>query len=490
MKALKQAIFTFLILLYVNMLSAQQFEIFYDFETKLYQLQDGQTGELRPETYENIEYNREGNYIIKTKEGSGLLNAYGDILLEPVYDRISTYGKYDIARKNYYLTEVYNSKFEKILEGAYSNVYLKDNVLYVTSSKTKKRGVLDSLGAIILPLEYDYVKDYYPQDTERFVCIKGGKHGVVDYNNEVVIPFIYDDILLFNNDYLDPQNLDVIEPEKMYSVVKNISNTELKIGVIDYQGTTLVPLDYSNGYPIFTHDLFAMGKDNKFGYVDIKNEVKIPFIYDEALPFYYEVASVKKNNRYGVINENNDVIIPFDVYRSHFVFTHGLSKFSLNHGKYGLINTKGEIVIPQIYDTIEYVVLGRYFRVKKDGKSGIVNLEGKEIIPPKYSFVQTLFKDEEHNKTYYFVGIDGKNGVVDENDTVVLDFKYRYVGKYEDFIVISTDNKHGILDLEFKELIPPKYPKMRIHSKNWISVGDDEGRSFNIDLSGNITTKF
>ena len=490
MKAPKQAKLICLILLYVNVLSAQQFEIFYDFETKLYQLQHVQTGKLRPETYEKIAYNREGNFVIKTKEGRGLLNGNGDTLLEPVYDRISTYGKYDVARKNYYLTEVYNSKFEKVLEGAYSNVYLKDDFLYVTSSKTRKHGVLDSLGNIILPLEYDYVKDYYPQDTKRFVAIKDGKHGVVDYNNEVIIPFIYDDLVLFNNDYLNPQKLDVIEPERMYCATKFVSNTEVKIGVIDYQGHIIVPLDYTNGYPIFTHNLFTLGKDNKLGYIDIKNDIKIPFVYDEALPFSYGVASVKKDNLYGVINENNDIIIPFGAYRNHFVFQHGLSKFSLDYGKYGLINTKGEIVIPQIYDAIEYVVLSRFFRIKKDGKSGVVNLDGKEIIPPKYSFIQTLFKDEEQNKTYYFVGIDGKNGVVDENDEIVLDLKYRYVGKYDDFIVVSIDNKHGILDLEFKELIPPKYPKMRIHRKNWISVGDDEGRSFNIDLDGNITTKF
>lgn len=481
----------FSILLFVaiaNTLSAQDFAVFYDFNQKLYQLEHIETGELLPQTYEEL-YFSDDKYFIKINGKYGLLDASGNIILEPVYTKLNKSGGYLFALKDYKIMTIYNRDFEIIKKAEYLSAYKNNGLIYVKNIRTKKNGVLDSLGNTIIPEEYDYIIDYSRYNKERFVCIKKGKHGVVDKNNKIIIPFEYNSISLLNNENNNPLRLDIIEPNNLYFVLKNTSGFEMKIGVIDFNGKIIIPLDYSNGYSIFNDGLISLEKNRKFGYVNRDNEVKIPFMYDAALPFYYGVASVENNKKYGVINVNNQIVVPFDNYRNHFVFSNGLAKFSLNYGKFGMINTKGEVVVSQIYDDIVYVVNSKFYRTFKDGKQGVIDINGKEIIPAKYSFVQTLFKDEENDKTYFFVGIDGKNGVVDEKDTVILDLKYRYIGKRYNLITISENDKQGLLDLDFNVIVAPKYLKMKVNNTNWISVGDKDGNIFNIDSTGKRTTK-
>jgi len=60
-------------------------------------------------------------------------------------------------------------------------------------------------------------------------------------------------------------------------------------------------------------------------------------------------VSVKLNGKMGFINTKNEVVIPFK-YDDAFAFAdNGFAKVELN-GKWGLINEKGEVVIPLKYD--------------------------------------------------------------------------------------------------------------------------------------------
>lgn len=51
--------------------------------------------------------------------------------------------------------------------------------------------------------------------------------------------------------------------------------------------------------------------------------------------------------------------------------------------KYGYINTKGEEIIPCIYDYVYYFEEGLAV-VEKDSKKGYIDKEGKEVIPCVY----------------------------------------------------------------------------------------------------------
>ena len=59
-------------------------------------------------------------------------------------------------------------------------------------------------------------------------------------------------------------------------------------------------------------------------------------------------------------------------------FSEGLARVVQN-GKWGFINTKGEVVIPCIYD-FAWAFSEGLAEVKQDGKGSIINKEGKVIV--------------------------------------------------------------------------------------------------------------
>ena len=130
--------------------------------------------------------------------------------------------------------------------------------------------------------------------------------------------------------------LDLPEP----FVIAKLNNL---YGIIDLEGTVIVPLEYSsiqyNGDDMlrlekggetffynfdihefiqyeyttvgYFHDGLATAKDefNNWGYINIAGEAVIPFIYDFTYNFYNGFAEVKMGNNYGMIDTNGNVTI-------------------------------------------------------------------------------------------------------------------------------------------------------------------------------------
>ena len=58
----------------------------------------------------------------------------------------------------------------------------------------------------------------------------------------------------------------------------------------------------------FNNGLAAVRKGDKYGYINNKNEIIIPIIYDSALPFKENKAIVKKDGISFIINTNGEEI--------------------------------------------------------------------------------------------------------------------------------------------------------------------------------------
>ena len=77
----------------------------------------------------------------------------------------------------------------------------------------------------------------------------------------------------------------------------------------------------------------------------------IPVKYLDALDFSEGLASVENaNNKYGYINHRDSLVIPFN-YDWGDRFTDSLAKIKIN-GKFGLIDLKGNIICPPNYDNM------------------------------------------------------------------------------------------------------------------------------------------
>lgn len=190
------------------------------------------------------------NQIKNIQLKEGLINTQGEVIIEPMYDEISGY----------------------FING------------YMRVRNKGKAGIINEKGKIIIPLEYDNVLDYMHN---MFTAEKDNKWGIIDINNKIIISFEYGRIRHFQNElalitekgtgYVNPNNEVVIEPQYDFNLLGDFHN-----------------------------ELALIKKDNKYGYINKDNQIMIPIIYENALPFYNDTAVVAKDGLTFFINKKGE----------------------------------------------------------------------------------------------------------------------------------------------------------------------------------------
>lgn len=127
-----------------------------------------------------------------------------------------------------------------------------------------------------------------------------------------------------------------------------------------------------------------------------------------------------EDGKFGYVDDKGTLIVPFELQEAGFL-KNGMAKFKKN-GKYGFINSEGKIVSePKYAETGSFNVSG-YCWVCADGKLskdrlfngysyGIINKEGQEIIPPKYAEVGSFGVIIENDVYYMYDGKEHPNAI-------------------------------------------------------------------------------
>lgn len=131
--------------------------------------------------------------------------------------------------------------------------------------------------------------------------------------------------------------------------------------------------------------IFAVNIEGGIGYfADEKGVLLFGKQFEYVKIFSEGFAAVKLNGKYGFINTKGEVVVPC-AYEGAWIFSEGLAAVKLN-GKWGYINTKGEVVIPCVYESARPFSKG-FAKVKLNGKRGVINKEGKWIIQPIADYI-------------------------------------------------------------------------------------------------------
>ncbi|MCL2436202.1 MAG: WG repeat-containing protein [Lentimicrobiaceae bacterium] len=148
-------------------------------------------------------------------------------------------------------------------------------------------------------------------------------------------------------------------------------------------------------------------------------------------------------------------------------------------GKYGCVNSQGEVILPFEYDAMNphYEGENLFFEVLKDREWKVIDLNGKNIIPPEYE-LDFLFLDE-NKKAFLRVSppitergykIRGAAGVIDLNGKVILPFEYDHIDvcyeKEKAFLFVEKNEIREIIDLEGKIVSPAEYTVFSFFEKN------------------------
>ncbi|WP_056207513.1 WG repeat-containing protein [Flavobacterium sp. Root186] len=234
-------------------------------------------------------------------------------------------------------------------------------------------------------------------------------------------------------------------------------------GVNDEKGNVLIPLGkYKFLNPMDEKGMIYAQKGAKYGYIDIRENILVPFDYDGLTVFSEELACAKKNNKFGFINRRGKLVIPFQYDNETFFRKTGLAQVKKNK-LYGFIDKKGKEIIPITYHNAKYAILDSLLILNKHGKWAFFDSFGKQKTDFVYDEIATT--DLNSKDTFW------KNGLilVRKNDHIAyLDKNLKEIipfGKYETgetfnknrIAIVSKNHKYGIIDELGKEIVKPEY---------------------------------
>lgn len=204
----------------------------------------------------------------------------------------------------------------------------------------------------------------------------------------------------------------------------------------------------------------------EYGYVDQDGNVLIDYQFSRGKQFSSNgLAAVKKGDEWGYINEKGEMVIPFQFADADAFAANDLAYVEFGDpenetytGKYGYINTNGEIIINLDDGYKGGFFTGDFIEVYGDGdnKSGLIDLEGNEIFPCEYFSVHPLDEAGTIIKLSTFIEAE-------ESGSPLWDFDVWYV------------NKEG------EAVIPGEYDmgSYSLGENEWVLTGRRTGESTN-----------
>lgn len=376
------------------------------------------------------------------------------------YDKVETIENFDSKQNIWYeknlLRVVKNGKYglidlegKSILNAEYESILtLKTVAENLVVQKDGKVGIVNSIGQIIVPIEYKEVKILKEGYKNEYLIVdENGNCGVISTSGTIIIQPKYQDIKYINSNEIYTAKIDG---------KWNLINKKGEILNTNYDSYT-----YSKG------DYVIVEKNGKYGIITTSGEVKIEPIYEE-LRYAFSVYYVAKlNSKYGIINTDNtslisleylsmnywedkDIIIAdktetetviFDtnlteklrgifVYEDNYIKARvdGQDKYytykfeekqtkdiltkntlfvSKKDGKYGYVDSQGNVVVNYIYDEAKEQNQYGFAAIKKDGLWGAIDKGGKEVLQPQVNLdnnIYTQFIREWHlaDEGYYY----------------------------------------------------------------------------------------
>ena len=329
-----------------------------------------------------------------------------------------------------------------------------DNIAYFANNK----------GEMIFGKQFDFVGSF--QEGLAYVVINQ-KYGFIDKKGELIIPCIYDNADSFS--------------EGLVSVKKND-----KWGFIDKTGKVVIPFEYDdvigfkNGYAKVCR-IFSKWPDLKkrWGYINKSGDIVIPFNYGKVGMLSEGIVGVTSSDnnyddKYGYINTNRENITDFiySVYGSKG-YSEGLAAVGkpehsddsyIQHVAYGYIDTKGNEVIPCIYDQAEDFSEG-FAAVELDMKWGFINKSGKQVVPLIYDWV------EKFSEGFAAVNINDKWGFVNQKGEQIVPCIYDCVWNFSEGLApVELNDKWGYIDAKGKVVFPCVYDGALAFYKGYAEV--------------------
>lgn len=201
--------------------------------------------------------------------------------------------------------------------------------------------------------------------------------------------------------------------------------------------------------------------------------------------FIYKADLRRQARRAALPNLQNDRILKYNFVQDHdYVdgFKGGLS-WVLDHNKFGVIDTTGQMLIKAIYDWHGYFREG-IAAVKRNGKYGFINNQGKEITPIKYDMVENFAEGRA------FVMQGRRYSLINQHGKEIARLKYDYIDAFKNGLAkCFLNGKWGFIDIHGNEVIKLIYHDVYLFNVGLAAVQWHNGYSYKwgfIDKKGKV----
>ncbi len=384
------------------------------------------------ETRKLLYLNKDGLYGLVDFNGNTILPfQYEESYPQGIEDLFAVkkngkYGFISLTQKKEVIPTIYDDvkTAEKIFDNGIVSVDNPCQSMIISARKNGKWGAIDLNGKTIIPFMYDDEPDNYRVNlfiNGVSIVKQNNKFGLIDESGKIVIPIKYKSILI------DLNNLD----DKLY-YVKDFSDRET---LFSHEGKQLCGY---YGEITETGDYKAIFKENdKYGLINLeRNKEIIPAKYDELDNISENYARVKQNNLYGYVNATTGEETFKCEFQDGGAFINGFCKIKMND-KWGYIKAYGYsgVYISCEYDECRPFRYDNLAVVEKDGRLGCINTKGKLVIPciykslDNYSQVSSVKNTDSPERLYRLanpldaVGDDGW-GYLDSDGNEIVECKY------------------------------------------------------------------
>lgn len=339
--------------------------------------------------------------------------------------RVIKNGKYGLI--DYDGKIVLNTEYDEItsLKSVQENLIIK---------KEGKVGIANNVGQIIVPIEYKEVKLLKEGYKNEYIIVdENGNSGIISTSGTIIIPPQYKEIKYLNSNEIYAAKIDD------------------KWNLVNKKGEVL-----NNSYDDYKYikgDYVIVGQAGKYGIITTSGDVKIEPTY-ESLDYAFSVYYIAKlNSKYGLINTDNISIIPLEyismkyweekdiiiadktetetvlfdsnlteklkgifVYEGDYIkaridgedkyytykfeekqtkdiLTRNTLYTSKKEGKYGFVDSQGNVVVNYIYDEAKEQNKYGYAAVKQNGLWGAIDKGGKQVLEPQVNLDNSIYID-------------------------------------------------------------------------------------------------
>jgi hypothetical protein len=125
----------------------------------------------------------------------------------------------------------------------------------------------------------------------------------------------------------------------------------------------------------------------------------------------------------GFITSAGEIFPP--IYKTAYAYSEGVAAVSVEEGKYGVIDKKGNwLISPKYYWLSDFANGLAVFQKNKNDKSGYINLDEEIVIEPKYAQAQPFSEGRAMVCPEYVDYDDSNCGFIDETGAPITSFTY------------------------------------------------------------------